>query len=327
MSQELGDPILWTVFSVLVLVMLALDLGVFHRKEHEVGMREALTWSVVWIGLALGFNLWIWFRLGSVKGVEFFTGYFLEKAMSVDNLFVFLIIFTYFSVPKPFQHRVLFWGVVGALVMRAAFIFLGLALIQRFDWVIYLLGLVLLITGLKMLRHESVEVQPERNPVLRLFRRLIPCTTEYHGNHFTVKEGGRRYATPLALVLIVIETTDLAFAIDSIPAIIGITRDPFIVFSSNIFAILGLRALYFVLAGIMDKFRYLSVGLGLTLVFIAAKMLIHGWVHVPVSISLGVIGSLIGGSMVVSVLRAPDPTPIGTGGPAADPSAEPLARG
>ncbi|MBI4579528.1 MAG: TerC family protein [Planctomycetes bacterium] len=287
--------------------MLALDLGVFHRREHEVRMREALIWSFVWIALALLFNLWIYHEFGAVKGLEFLTGYLLEKAMSVDNLFVFLVIFTYFAVPKSFQHRVLFWGVLGALGMRAAFIFVGLALIQMFDWVILVLGLVLLVTGVKMLRHQGVQVQPEQNPVLRFFRRFVPVTAEYHGTHFTVVTDGHRFATPLALVLIVIETTDLAFAIDSIPAIIGITTDPFIVFTSNIFAILGLRALYFVLAGLMDKFHYLSVGLGLTLVFIAVKMLIHDWVPIPVSLSLGVIGLFVGGAMVVSLLK-PQPT-------------------
>ncbi len=322
--ESIGSPTLWAAFSAFILFMLALDLGVFHRKEHEIGMREAILWSIAWVVLSLLFNLWIAVEFGSAKGLEFLTGYFLEKAMSVDNLFVFLVIFTYFAVPKPFQHRVLFWGVLGALGMRAAFIFLGLALIQLFDWVIIVLGVVLFVTGVKMLRHQGVEVQPDQNPVLRFFRRFVPVTPEYHGTRFFVVQEGRRYATPLALVLIVIETTDLAFAIDSIPAIIGITRDPFIVFTSNIFAILGLRSLYFVLAGLMDKFHYLSVGLGLTLIFIAVKMLIHDWVHIPVLLSLAAISLLVGGSMAVSLMR---PQPVKSLGTSPGKTPEPASGG
>lgn len=307
--MSIGNPWTWTAFLGLVFVMLALDLGIFHRRDHEIRMREALIWSAVWIALSLAFTAWIWLANGAEHALMFLTGYFLEKAMSVDNLFVFLVIFTYFAVPKDLQHRVLFWGVLGALAMRAAFIFLGLALIQAFSWVVLVLGVLLLVTGIKMLRHESVEVEPERNPVLRLFRRLVPTTGGYHGHHFTVVQDGRRMATPLALVLVVIETTDLAFAIDSIPAIIGITQDPFLVFTSNIFAILGLRSLYFVLAGVMDKFRLLGKGLGLTLVFIGIKMLVHDYYDVPTWVSLAAIGLLVGGAMLLSVLLPGAPAP------------------
>lgn len=311
-AGEIGGLWLWIGFALVISVMLAVDLGLHRRDDHEPSTRESLTWTAVWIGLALLFNLFLWIEFGSAKALEFFTGFVLEKAMSVDNLFVFLVLFTYFAVPKVQQHRVLFWGVVGAVAMRAIFIFAALALIDRFAWILVLLGIVLLLTGIKMLRHDNVEVQPEQNPMLRLFRRFVPMTSGYEGRHFLVRRDGRWLATPLALVLVVVETTDVAFAIDSIPAIIGITQDRFIVFTSNIFAILGLRALYFVLAGVMHQFRFLGKGLGLTLVFIAIKMLGHDAIHIPVWASLGVIALLVGGAVGLSVILPP-PAPAQAG--------------
>jgi tellurite resistance protein TerC len=317
--ETIGTPLQWVLFLAFILGMLALDLGVFHRKEHRIGTREALTWTIVWISLALAFNLWIYLDFGGKPGLEFLTGYLIEKALSVDNIFVFIVIFNYFAVPAHLQHRVLFWGILGALVLRGVFIALGAALISRFDWVILIFGAFLVYTGFKILRSHETEVHPERNPVLKLFQRLIPITPDYRGKHFFVREPDskgrlRRMATPLMLVLVVVEATDVVFAVDSIPAIFGITHDPFIVFTSNIFAILGLRALYFLLAGLMHELRYLNVGLGLVLVFVGIKMLIHNWVEVPVGVSLGVVALLLGGAVVVSLLRpapkelVPDPT-------------------
>jgi tellurite resistance protein TerC len=298
-----GSPALWAGFIGFVLVMLALDLGVFNRRAHEIRMREALIWSVVWITLSLLFGAWIWHHFGAVRGLEFLTGYLLEKALSVDNLFVFIVLFSYFAVPVKLQHRVLFWGILGALVMRAIFIVAGAALIHRFHWIIFVFGVFLVFTGIKLLRHRGGEMHPERNPVLRVFRRLVPLTTDYRGARFFVREGGRWLATPLLMVLVVVEATDIVFAVDSIPAIFAITTDPFIVFTSNIFAILGLRAMYFLLAGMMGRFRYLKVGLGLVLVFVGIKMLLADVVELPVVVSLGVIATLLGGSIAVSLLR------------------------
>jgi tellurite resistance protein TerC len=302
-AVSIGTPSLWIGFTVFVLAMLALDLGVFHRKTHAIRMREALAWSSVWIGLALCFNAGIYFLFGPERALEFLTGYMIEKALSVDNLFVFLVLFSYFAVPPSLQHRVLFWGIVGALVMRAGFIMAGAALIQQFHWVIYIFGAFLVFTGIKLLAaREGGNMDPERNLVLRLFRRIMPSVPDYRGARFSVKEAGRRYATPLLTVLVVIEATDIVFAVDSIPAIFAITTDPFIVFTSNIFAILGLRALYFLLAGMIGKFRFLKIGLGMVLVFVGAKMLIAGVLHVPIAASLGVVGGLIGLSVAASVL-------------------------
>ena len=296
---------LWIGFNLFVLAMLALDLGVFHRKAHAVSLREAATWSGVWIALALAFNFGVWHFLGPQKGVEFLTGYLIEKSLSIDNIFVFAILFAYFAVPAAFQHRVLFWGILGALVLRAVFIVLGAALLARFQWLIYLFGVFLLVTGIKLLLAREVEVEPEKNPVLRLVRRFLPVTPAYHGHRFLVRLDGRLFATPLLLVLVVIEATDVVFAVDSIPAIFGVTRDPFIVFTSNIFAILGLRSLYFLLSDFMDRFHYLSVGLGLVLSFIGLKMVGSAWFHVPIGISLGVIVALLGGSVLASFLFPP----------------------
>ncbi|MDO9693929.1 MAG: TerC family protein [Candidatus Latescibacteria bacterium] len=306
-----GSPALWAGFIGFVLVMLAVDLGVFNRRAHEIRMREALVWSVVWITLSLLFGVWIWHHFGAVRGLEFFTGYLLEKALSVDNLFVFIVLFSYFAVPVKLQHRVLFWGILGALVMRAIFILAGAALIHRFHWIIFVFGVFLIFTGIKLLRHRGGEMHPERNPVLRVFRRLVPLTTDYRGARFFVREGGRWLATPLLMVLVVVEATDIVFAVDSIPAIFAITTDPFIVFTSNIFAILGLRSLYFLLAGMMGRFRYLKVGLGLVLVFVGIKMLIADVVELPVVVSLGVIATLLGGSIAASQLRPVPERPDG----------------
>jgi tellurite resistance protein TerC len=301
---------LWIGFTAFVLAMLVLDLSVFHRRAHDVRMREALIWTGVWIGMALLFNLGVYRWFGAKTGLEFLTGYLIEKALSVDNIFVFLVIFSYFRVPGALQHRVLFWGILGALVTRAIFIWLGAALLHRFHWVVYLFGAFLVFTGIKLLLQGESEVHPERNPVLRLFARLVPSVSDYRGARFSVVEAGRRYATPLLTVLVVVETTDLVFAVDSIPAIFAVTRDPFIVYTSNIFAILGLRALFFVLAGTMEKFHYLQVGLGLVLAFVGVKMLLADVYKVPIGISLGVIAALLAGSVVASLLLPPAVPPL-----------------
>jgi tellurite resistance protein TerC len=308
--ESVGTPALWIGFTLLVLAMLGIDLGVFHRRAHEVRVREALLWTVVWISLALLFNVGVYFRFGSERALEFLTGYLIEKALSVDNIFVFLVLFSYFAVPPALQHRVLFWGIVGALVMRAIFIFLGAALLQNFHWVIYIFGGFLVFTGVKLLLQKGSEVHPERNPLFLQFKRLIPAVGDYRGPRFTVVENGKRYATPLLLVLIAIEATDIVFAVDSIPAIFAVTRDPFIVYSSNIFAILGLRALYFVLAGVMGKFHYLSVGLALVLIFVGVKMTMTDIYKLPVAISLAVVALLLSGSVALSLLRPPVPAPV-----------------
>ena len=303
--ESIGTPALWIGFTAFVLGMLALDLGVFHRKAHAVSSREALVWTLVWVGLALVFNAGVYAWFGPERALEFLTGYLIEKALSVDNLFVFLVLFSYFAVPAPLQHRVLFWGILGALVMRAGFIIAGAALLQQFHWVIYVFGAFLVFTGIKLLAHREGEIHPERNPVLRLLRRLVPAVSDYRGSKFAVKEAGRWYATPLLVVLVVVEATDVILAVDSIPAIFAITTDPFIVFTSNIFAILGLRALYFLLAGMIGKFQYLKVGLGLVLAFVGAKMLLAGQYKVPVLASLAVIVALLGGSIVASLVYRP----------------------
>ena len=302
--ESIGSPLLWGGFAAFVIAVLALDLGVFHRKAHAVTLREAATWSVVWVTLALVFNAVVWFWLGPTKALEFTTGYVIEEALSVDNIFVFLVLFTFFKVPPAFQHRVLFWGILGAIVMRALFIFAGATLLARFHWVIYLFGGILVVTGIRLFAQRDEEPDPERNPVLRLFRRFVPTVSEYHGQRFTVVKNGRRFATPLLAVLVAVEATDLIFAIDSIPAVFAVTQDPFIVYTSNIFAILGLRAMYFLLAGVMDRFRYLKHGLATVLVFVGVKMLIAEVYKIPIGVSLGVVASIlavaIGASLVVS---------------------------
>lgn len=293
----------WILFNLFVLAMLALDLGVFHRKAHVVRLKEALGWSVVWICLALLFNLLIYSWLGPETALQFLAGYIIEKSLSVDNLFVFLLIFSYFSVPSVYQHKILFWGILGALIMRAIFIAAGITLIEKFHWMIYLFGGFLIITGIKMAFQKDKELHPETNPVLRLFRRFVPVTDQYHDDHFFVLKEGKRWATPLFVVLLLIETTDVIFAVDSIPAILAVTRDPFIVYTSNVFAILGLRALYFALAGIMQLFHYLHYGLSLILVFVGTKMLISDIYKVPIGLALSVIAGILIVSVVASILR------------------------
>jgi len=314
MPATIGSPLLWAIFAVVIVVMLALDLGVFHRREHVIGTREAATWVAVWIGLSLAFDLWIYLQFGTRPALEFLTGYLIEYALSVDNIFVFIVILGYFAVPKTYQHRVLFWGILGAVVMRGLFIGLGTALIVRFEWVLYLFGAFLVVTGARVLAHRGTEVHPERNPVVNLLRRLMPITRGYHGKHFFWREAGRLKATPLLVVLLVVETTDVVFAVDSIPAIFGVTRDPFLVFTSNIFAILGLRALYFMLSGMMDRFHLLNVGLGLVLVFIGLKMLAADFVHVSIQLSLAVVVLLLEGRVMASLLS---PRPAGDDPPPA----------
>jgi tellurite resistance protein TerC len=299
MSENLWG---WVLFNLFVLAMLALDLGVFHRKAHEVKMKEALTWSAVWIVLALAFNAWVYHSRGPQAGLEFFTGYLIEKALSVDNVFVFLLIFTYFRVPAEYQHKVLFWGILGALVMRIIFIAAGVALIQKFHWIIYVFGAFLVLTGIKMALAKDKEIHPERNPVLRLFRRWMPVTEQYEGDRFFVRRDGRRWATPLFVTLLLVETTDVIFAVDSIPAILAITQDAYIVYTSNVFAILGLRALYFALAGFMKLFHYLHYGLSLILVFVGVKMLLADVYKVPIAWSLAFIAAVLAVSIALSLL-------------------------
>jgi tellurite resistance protein TerC len=295
--------VLWITFNVFVLGMLAIDLGIFHRKAHAVSMKEAATWSTVWIVLALIFNAGIYYAWGKDKALEFLTGYVIEKALSVDNLFVFLMIFRYFATPAMYQHRVLFWGIVGALVMRAIFIATGAALLAAFHWMIYVFGAFLIITGIKMLLQGDEKLEPDKNPVVRLFQRFIPITKEYEGQKFFVRKNGKTYATLLMLVLVVVETTDVIFAVDSIPAIFAITLDPFIVYTSNVFAILGLRALYFLLAGVMDMFTYLKIGLSLVLCFVGTKMMIVDIYKIPIGVSLGVVGGILALSVIVSLCK------------------------
>jgi tellurite resistance protein TerC len=299
---------LWIGFNLFVLCMLALDLGVFHRKAHVVSFKESMSWTVVWITLAMIFNAWVWHYFGKEKGIEFFTGYVIEKSLSVDNVFVFALLFSYFSVPQLYQHKVLFWGVLGALVMRAVMIVLGAALITKFAWIIYVFGVFLVITGLKMIFKNDEEIHPERNPVILWFKRLMPVTSDYRGARFFVRENGVKMATPLFLVLLVVEVSDLIFAVDSIPAIFAVTTDPFIVYTSNVFAIMGLRSLYFALAGVMDKFHYLKLGLGAVLTFVGVKMLLaHSPWKIDTVWSLGVIVAILTASVVASLLR---PKPV-----------------
>ena len=290
----------WILFNAFVLVMLALDLGVFNRKAHVVSFREAITWTVVWVILALVFNGIIYFWRGQQQAMEFFTGYLVEKALSVDNIFVFIMIFGYFQIPKEYQHKVLFWGILGALVMRAIFIFAGIALIEKFHFTIYIFGALLIYTGYKMFGHKKMKVIPEKNPVIRLVRKFMPVTTELQGEKFFTRINGKRFATPLFLVLILVETTDLIFAVDSIPAILAITQDQFIVYTSNVFAILGLRSLYFALSGIADRFWLLSYGLAIILVFVGIKMLLIDVFKIPIEWSLLFISVNITLSIVLS---------------------------
>jgi len=299
-----GTPLLWTSFLALVLFFLALDLGVLNRKDHEVTAGEALRWVAVWGALALLFDGYVAWRFGVPKALDFLTGYVLELSLSVDNLFVFVLVFATFRIPSPLQHRVLFWGILGALVLRAAMIIGGTALLARFGWLIYVFGAFLLFSGVKLLLARNEEHHPEKSWAFRTLRRVIPSTTRIEGHHFVVEEGGRRVATPLLLALILIELSDVVFALDSVPAIFGVTLDPFIVFTSNVFAILGLRSLYFVLARLMGKFQHLKVGLSVVLCFIGLKMVLARWVHLHSAVSLAVVVSVLAASVVWSVLTA-----------------------
>jgi tellurite resistance protein TerC len=281
--------------------MLALDLGIFHRKTHEVSVKEALTWTFIWVLISLVFNAIIFYWRGRQQALEFFTGYLIEKALSVDNIFVFIMIFTYFQIPSKYQHKVLFWGILGALIMRVIFIFAGVALIEKFHFTIYIFGALLIYTGYKMFNHNNLKIEPDRNPLIRFFRKFMPVTPQLQEDIFFVKLNGKRYATPLFLVLILIETTDLIFAVDSIPAILAITQDQFIVYTSNVFAILGLRSLYFALAGIVHRFWLLSFGLAVVLIFVGIKMLLIDLYKIPIEWSLSFIAVIIAGSIFLSL--------------------------
>lgn len=283
------DLYVWVAFNLFILVMLVLDLGVFHRKAHVVHFKEALLWSAIWIVLALLFCVGIYYTRGLEPSLNFLAGYLIEKSLSVDNLFVFLLIFSYFSVPQLYLHKVLFWGVLGALIVRIIFIFGGILLIQWFHWATYFLGALLIFMGIKLAVKKEAEIHPENNLILKLFRKLIPVTEDYVGENFFVRRDGRLWATPLCIVLLIVETTDIIFAIDSVPAILAITQDPFIVYTSNVFAILGLRSLYFALSGLMEACYYLHYGLAFLLVFIGVKMLIADYVHIPILAMLAVI--------------------------------------
>jgi tellurite resistance protein TerC len=293
--------IFWILFNVFVLVMLALDLGVFHRKTHEVSLKEAIIWTIIWVSLALLFNTIIFYWKGRQQALEFFTGYLIEKALSVDNIFVFIMIFTYFHIPSKYQHKVLFWGILGALIMRVIFIFAGVAIIEKFHFTIYIFGALLVYTGYKMFNHNNARIEPDKNPLIRFFKKFMPVTPQLQEDNFFVKLNGKRFATPLLLVLILIETTDLIFAVDSIPAILAITQDQFIVYTSNVFAILGLRSLYFALAGIVHRFWLLSYGLAVVLVFVGIKMLMIDLYKIPIEWSLIFIAAIITGSIFLSL--------------------------
>ena len=297
--------LLWIAFGVVVVLMLAIDLGIFNRKAHEIGFREALIWSIVWTVVALLFNGAVFLSAGPERGLEFFTGYVIERALSFDNLFVFVLIFSYFGVPRQYHHRALFWGVVGALVTRALFIAAGVALIVRFEWILYFFGAILVYSGWKMLKEKDVEVHPDRNLIIRAARTLFPVTAEFGAGRFFLRKDHRLFLTPLFLVLITIETTDIVFAVDSIPAVFGVTHDPFIAFTSNIFAILGLRVSYFLLESVLKTFKYLSHGLSVVLIFIGLKMLLVDFVHIPIGIALSIVIAVLAVAIVASLIVKP----------------------
>ena len=300
------EVVLWISFNIFILLMLALDLGVIQRKTHVISVKEALLWSAVWILLAFCFNVFIYYEFGKEKALEFLTGYLLERSLSIDNIFVFVLLFSYFKVPEKYQHKVLFWGVLGALILRALLIAVGAVLVAKFEWVIYIFGGFLLITGFKMAFQDETEIEPEKNLIIRTFKKLFPVSHAYdNGNFFTI-ENGKRLATPLLIVLVSTEITDLVFAFDSIPAIFAVTTDPYIVYTSNIFAILGLRAMYFALAGVMHKFYYLKVGLAMILIFIGAKMLLTHLYKIPTGFSLGIIAIILVASVIFSLLKTRD---------------------
>ncbi|MBN2225777.1 MAG: TerC family protein [candidate division Zixibacteria bacterium] len=297
--------VLWGGFNLLVLFMLALDLGIFHRKDHRISMKESIVWSIIWVVVALVFNVIVYFWRGSEVALQFFTGYLIERSLSIDNIFVFILIFSYFGVAEKYQYKVLFWGILGALILRGIFIALGAILIAQFHWILYIFGAFLIYAGVKMAFAEDRKIEPEKNPFLKLLRKMITITPDYRDGHFFVKENAKRLATPLFVVLVVVESTDLVFALDSIPAIFAITQDPFIIYSSNVFAILGLRALYFAMAALMDMFYYLKYALGLILSFVGVKMLISSFVKIPIGLALGVIIGVLVIAVIISIVKPP----------------------
>jgi tellurite resistance protein TerC len=303
----MGAPLHWLLFNVFVIAAITLDLGVFHRRPHKIAVKEAGLWTLIWVSLTAVFGVTVFYYAGRQPALEFFTGYLIEKALSVDNLFLFLVIFRAFRVEEGIQHRVLEWGILGALLMRGIMIAAGAALIERFSWVLYVFGAFLVYAGLHMLFAKKEKAHPEQSFVTRFASRHLRVTPDYRGSHFFVRDGGKLFATPVLLVLLVVEITDITLAVDSIPAIFGITRDPFIVYSSNVFAILGLRAMYFLLAGMLSRFRYLTVGLSFVLVFIGGKMIAEPWVHIPVQIALAVVAGTLLVALVISLLSAPKP--------------------
>lgn len=306
--------LIWGGFIIFILGLLILDLKVLQKDDHEIKVREALAWTGFWIVLALMFNAGVYYFEGTQKALEFLTAYLIEKSLSVDNIFVFLMVFSYFGIPSKYQHRVLFWGIIGALIMRAAFILVGVALIERIHWIIYVFGAFLIFIGIKMALEKEKEIHPEKNPVLKYFRKIMPVTKEFVGHDFFTKKGTRWAATPLFVVLLVIESTDVVFAVDSIPAVLAISHDPFIVYTSNVFAILGLRALYFAIAGVMRLFHYLNYGLAFILVFVGIKMILADFYKLPVSVALGVIAGVLAISVIASLMfpKKTDPVAPGT---------------
>lgn len=298
----MGTPALWIIFNAGVLLLLVLDLGVFNRRAHEVSIRQAAVWSVFWVSVSIAFNLWILHAHGGEKALQFFTGYIIEQSMSVDNIFIFILVFRAFGVERRYQHRVLFWGIIGALVLRGTMIGLGTALIRRFEWALYVLAAFLVIAAIRMLFRKETEPHPERSRLLRWTRKIFPVSQNFHGQKLWTREAGKLMATPLLLVLLVIEATDFVFALDSIPAVFGVSRDPFIVYSSNICAILGLRAFYFLLAGVLPAFRYLDEGLSVVLLFVGVKMLAAHWIEIPTVIALGIIAAILTISILASII-------------------------
>ncbi len=295
----------WVCFNIFILALIIIDLKFLHRKSHVISIREALIGAASWMSLALAFNVLVYFWKGQEPAMKFLAGYVIEQSLSVDNLFVFIVIFSFFKVPDKLQHRVLFWGIMGALIMRALFIVAGVALIHRFSWIIYVFGVFLIFTAYKLVFGQEKQVNPHDNPILKVFRKIVPVTDNYEGDKFFIRQGGKLWATPLMVVLLAVETTDVIFAVDSIPAILSISRDPFIVYTSNVFAILGLRSLFFALAGLMRLFHYLNYGLGIILAFVGVKMLIHDYYEIPIAGALAFIGLVLALSITVSILKPP----------------------
>ncbi|GLI36851.1 TerC family protein [Geobacter hydrogenophilus] len=295
------QTMMWLGFGAIILVMFVIDLGVFSRKSHEIRFREALAWTIVWVSLALAFNVWIYFEMGSTKALEFFTGYLIEQSLSVDNLFVFIMIFSFFHITKAHQPKILKWGIIGALIMRAIFIMTGIGLIERFHWIIYLFGGILVVTGFKMAFGGDEKIDPEKNFLIRLVRKFVPVTKRIRDDRFFINKGGIRAATPLFLTLVMIESSDLIFAVDSIPAVLAVSHDPFIVYTSNVFAIMGLRSLYYLLSNVMEMFVYLKLGVSVILVYVGAKMLLVDVYQIPIIFSLGTIVGVLAISILISV--------------------------